>query len=309
VIHGIRKLARGIHRRSVWQVLAVYLAMSWPGFQGVRWLTGKVGLPEWTPTMALVLLALGLPIVLTTAAVQGGLPWLRMVDVVDPNELEGLTPEQVLVIPEAHPLYGSGIFTWRNAVLGGVMASALLVTSVVSYLTMWALGIGPVGSLVAQGLIDRGDAVLVAEFDNRTDDAALGGVVTDAFRTDLSESVLLSLPGQPVIAQALERMGLDPTTPVTSVIAPALAASEGFKAVVVGDIARTGSGYTVSVRILLPPAWLIDSQFHETVAADEELVEAIDVLSERVRAKFGESLRVIRSGSPLIDLYDPFRRR
>jgi hypothetical protein len=231
------------------------------------------------------------------------------VDLVDPNELEGLTPEQVHVIPEEHPLYGSGIFTWRNAVLSGVMATALLVTSVVSYLTMWALGIGPVGSLVAQGVIERGDAVLVAKFDNRTDDAALGDVVTDAFRTDFSESAFLRLPAEVRIARALERMGLDPDTPVTSAIARRLATSEGIKALVEGDIVRARNGYAVSVRILLPPGWSTDSQFHETVANDEELVAAIDVLSERVRAKFGESLRVIRSGSPLIDLYGPLRRR
>ena len=43
---------------------------------------------------------------------------------IDPNELPGLTPEQVLVIPEAHPLYGSRLFTWRNAVLGAVTSTA-----------------------------------------------------------------------------------------------------------------------------------------------------------------------------------------
>ena len=141
MIHAIRKLAREIHRRSVWQVLGVYLAMGWVGLQGVELLTDRIGLPGWTPTMAIILMALLLPVTIATAAVQGGLPWLRIEDVVDPNELVGLTPEDVHVVPEAHPLYGQGLFTWRNAVLSGVMSLALLVTSVVAYLTMWALGI------------------------------------------------------------------------------------------------------------------------------------------------------------------------
>jgi hypothetical protein len=53
---------------------------------------------------------------------------------------------------------------------------------------MWALGLGPVGSLLAQGVLDEGDGVLLSDFDNRTDDAALGVAVTDAFRVDFSES-------------------------------------------------------------------------------------------------------------------------
>ena len=305
MIHAIRKLAREIHHRSVWQVLGVYLAMGWVGLQGVELLTDRIGLPGWTPTMAIVLMALVLPVTIATAAVQGGLPWLRIEDVVDPNELEGLTPEEVHVVPEAHPLYGEGLFTWRNAVLLGVLSLALLVTSVVAYLTMWALGIGPVGSLVAQGVIGVSDPVLLAEFDNRTDDVSLGPALTDAFEADLSESQLVSLVDELRIAEALVRMGYESSTPVTSAIARELASAEGIKVLVLGDIARFGSGYRLSVRIVLPPGTSPVSEFRETVAGDEDLVSAIDVLSERVRAKFGESLRVIRSGSPLVELYGP----
>ena len=38
------------------------------------------GLPDWTVRMATVLLLIGLPIILATAVVQEGIPWLRMVD-------------------------------------------------------------------------------------------------------------------------------------------------------------------------------------------------------------------------------------
>ena len=90
-------------------------------------------------------------------------------------------------------MYASGVFTWRNSILGGVAAAALLVASVVTYLTMWALGIGPVGSLLAQGVLEEGDGVLLADFDNRTDDASLSAAATDAFRVDFSESRVVTL--------------------------------------------------------------------------------------------------------------------
>jgi len=73
-MHTFRKIIRELHRRSVWQVLGVFLAGSWGVLQVVDFLTERAGLPDWTPTFALVLLLVGLPIVLATAFVQEGLP-------------------------------------------------------------------------------------------------------------------------------------------------------------------------------------------------------------------------------------------
>lgn len=293
VIHTLRKLAREIYRRSVLLVLIVYLAMSW----GVLWvagvLTNVVGLPAWTPGMTLVLLLIGLPITVATALVQGGLPGLRIVDFADPNELEGRTPEEVHVIPEAHPMYGVGVLTWRNAVLGGVMSAALLVTSVVAYLSMWALGIGPVGSLLAQGVLEENDGIIVAEFENRTDDRSLGSTVTDDFRADLSRSSIITLFDSRLVGDALRRMGRAPETRLTPEIARAMAVSEGAKAVVVGEIFRSDGGYLVSAGIMLPDGTLL-ARFRKTASDDARLGLAVVALSRMVREKLGESLRSIR---------------
>ncbi len=145
MIHAIRKLAREIHRRSVWQVVGAYLVLAWATLGAVEWSTRAVGLPSWTPAMAWVLAVALFPLVVATAVVQEGLPGLRIQDEVDPNELEGLSPAEVHVIPEAHPLYGIGLLTWRNTVLGALSSAVLLVASVVAYISMWALGIGPDG--------------------------------------------------------------------------------------------------------------------------------------------------------------------
>ncbi|NIP58673.1 MAG: hypothetical protein GWM92_10295, partial [Gemmatimonadetes bacterium] len=52
----MKRLFREFHRRSVWQVLSVYLAVSWGVLQVVDQLTESAGLPDWTPAFALVLL-------------------------------------------------------------------------------------------------------------------------------------------------------------------------------------------------------------------------------------------------------------
>ena len=42
---GLKQLIREIHRRSLWQVLAIYLAISWVVYEVVQSLTEGLGLP------------------------------------------------------------------------------------------------------------------------------------------------------------------------------------------------------------------------------------------------------------------------
>ncbi len=68
----LKQLIREIHRRSLWQVLGIYLVGSWFVLQVVDTMVGALKLPDWAPPIALILLIIGLPIVLATAFVQEG---------------------------------------------------------------------------------------------------------------------------------------------------------------------------------------------------------------------------------------------
>ena len=109
----LRQLIREVHRRSLWQVLGIYLVASWAVLQVVDTLGGALRLPEWIEPMALVLLIIGLPIVLATAFVQEGGPGR------DAGDVE-------VAAPAAPPAGAWSLFTWRNAFGGGVLAFALL---------------------------------------------------------------------------------------------------------------------------------------------------------------------------------------
>ena len=70
---GLKQLIHEVHRRSIWQVLGIYLGASWMALQVVEILTESVGLPDWVQPFAIVLLVIGFPIVLATAFVQEGM--------------------------------------------------------------------------------------------------------------------------------------------------------------------------------------------------------------------------------------------
>jgi hypothetical protein len=297
VIHNLRKLAREIHGRSVWQVLGVYLLLAWLVHAGVGLATRLVGLPLWTPDLAFALLAIGLPVVIATAIVQGGIPWLRIVDVADPNEQEGRTPDEVHVVPTAHAPFGTRLLTWRNAILGAVMAAVLLVASVVAYSTMWALGIGPVGSLLAQGVISEGDVVLVADFESRVEDASFAAMVAGALREGLSRSPVVTVLDAEEVSDVLSRGAYGRDTPLDSRLALDLAMLAGFKVIVDGGVTRGSGAYRVHARIVSADGTPL-ARFAEVISDDEGHEEKVAILVTKIRERFGESLRSIRANLP-----------
>lgn len=99
--------------RTVWPTLGLYLAGGWLVLQVIDVLVDNTGLPQRVFGYALALLALGLPIALITAIVQGS---------VRGDEAPGRT-----AFP--HDVDAGGavrkIFTWRNLGLGALLALAL----------------------------------------------------------------------------------------------------------------------------------------------------------------------------------------
>ncbi|MGH7541404.1 MAG: hypothetical protein ACRELC_10435, partial [Gemmatimonadota bacterium] len=116
-----RKLIREIHRRSMWQVLGIYVAGAWGVLQAVEMFTEVAGLPGWVLPFAIVLLLIGLPVVVATAFLQEGMPHGEAAEV--PRK-----PDPARAAPAVRGPVGSDVerlLTWRNVIAGGIVAFAL----------------------------------------------------------------------------------------------------------------------------------------------------------------------------------------
>ncbi len=308
-MNRLRHIVREIHRRSVWQVLGIYLMGSWGALQVVESLTESAGLPDWVPPFALVLLVLGLPMVVATAFVQEGAPGLDADEdeaasgVADEAAVEPAAGPEPETLPAGNPGRSRfdvrGLFTWRNAVGGGVAAFALLGIAVASYFAMRSTGVGPVASLAAQGVFEEGEPLVLADFSTTSGDAGLARLVTEALRVDLVESSALTVVPQSYVAEALQRMGRPDTSAVTPAVGREIARRDGFKAVLQGEVGSLGSGYVLTASLVEAQTGESLAAFREAVEGDDGLLAAIDKLSERIREKAGESLRQIRGGGSL----------
>ncbi|MEE8176278.1 MAG: hypothetical protein V3T97_06670, partial [Gemmatimonadota bacterium] len=297
---GLKNLINEAHRRSLWQVLGIYLVASWLAFQVVQTLTEGLGLPDWVPPFALVLLLIGFPIVLATAFVQEAGPTQSTEAAAESTERAAPSTESTPSFEASTAQAGGAhhrLFTWRNAILGGVAAFALLGVVTAGYMAMRTFGIGPAGTLVARGLIDERAPILLAEF--KSGDSLLARAATEAFRVDLSQSIVVRLVEPGFVTEALTRMARPSTDRLDVDLASELAVREGIQAVIAGEIVRAGGGYVLSARLIAPGDRAVLVSHRETASDSTQIIPAIDELSKRLRERIGESLVSIRANPPL----------
>lgn len=123
----LKRFLRDIHKRSLWQILAFYVILSSVVYEVSVAIAERRNLPPEFTVLALILLAVGLPIILTTAIVQGGIPAIGRGDPDLVGEAGG-PDDRGESQDRPRPTGIRRIFTWRNAILGGV-----------AVFTLWAL--------------------------------------------------------------------------------------------------------------------------------------------------------------------------
>jgi tetratricopeptide (TPR) repeat protein len=238
----------------------------------------QLGLPDWVFAGAVILLAIGLPIVLLTGHHERKRALARTTGIAVATPASGVLRW----------------FTWRRALTGGGLAFAGLTALATVYMAMRVLGIGPVGTLVAAGVLEERGML-----EDRTGDSSLSTSVTEAFRIDLAQSPVVKLMDASAISQVLQRMNRDPGTRVGVDLAREIAEREGVKAIVAGDIGTLGRSYVVSVRLLSSADGTELVALRESAEDDAALIGAVDRLSAKLRERIGESLKTIRAGEPL----------
>ena len=251
---------------------------------GIAWImTVKVGLPAWVVPGVAVLLALGFPIMVATGMAERRRAKARANMTHTPKPEGGVRQ----------------FLTWRKALIGGGLAFTALAVLAGGYMAMRVLGLGSVGTLMATGALESKSPLVLADFANRTSDAALGPSVTDAFRVDLSQSPVIRLLDASAVRQALTRMGKSPDAPLDDATARELAQRENAKAYITGRNRLGGQRLRALDRIVATADGHELVALRETAADETEVIPAIDRLSKRLRERVGESLRSLNNTEKL----------
>jgi tetratricopeptide (TPR) repeat protein len=234
-------------------------------------LVWQAGLPMWVFWVGVALVAVGLPIIVSTANAERA---------------------RALGAP------GSRL-TWRRTMLGGALAFGALTFITAGYTASRALGIGPFASLSASGAIGARERIVLADFEDRlADSSQTATTVTELMRVGLSRSRTVSIVDPAQVSRILRMMQRDPREGLPGEVAIEAAMRDGMKAVITGEVSRVGAGLSLTARLVSVNGEVLVAETQVAASADE-LTVAVDRLSDRLRQRFGESLKSIRAGLPL----------
>jgi len=277
------------------KALFVYVA-SVIGVLGIaKAATVTIGLPTWVFPGALVVMALGLPVILFTGYVQSvARRALLSTPALTPGG--GQAPHGTMA---TIALKASPHVSWKRTTRGGLYALGGFAALIAAFMVMRAFGIGPVGSLFAAGKLNQRDVVLVSDFGVSRADSSVASVVAEGVRANLADSRSLTLFNPANVAASLKRMQLPSTSKLDLALARQLALREGVKAIVTGDVTGLGNGFVIALRLVAADSGTVLAAFQTTVDGPSTLVSGVDQLTRKLRGKIGESLKSVQASPPL----------
>ncbi len=150
------------------------------------------------------------------------------------------------------------------------------------------------------------DTIVLADFTNKTGDAAFDDALRQGLAVQLEQSPFLSIVSERQIQQAFRLMGQPPDARLTPEIAHDLCQRTRSAAVLDGSIAQIGTRYSLILRA-------VDCSRGESLAGTEaqasdknRVLDALGKAASEMRAKLGESLSTVeRFDTPVEEATTP----
>jgi TolB-like protein/Tfp pilus assembly protein PilF len=224
------------HRSSLWKVLGLYGAGSWVVLQVIDVLAQNSGLPGWVFNLALILLIVGLPIVGATAYLHGlGRPPAS-------ESSETAAPATASATRQ--------LFTWRNAIGGGLAAMALWGVLVTGWL-FFGPGVsrgqadGEASSAAAEASAVDIRSVAVLPFTTRAREGDEDAIIfSDGMHDDVLTQ-LSKIDSLTVISRTSVMQYAGTTKPI-----PEIAAELGVATILEGGVQRAGDRVRINVQLI-----------------------------------------------------------
>jgi tetratricopeptide (TPR) repeat protein/predicted Ser/Thr protein kinase len=200
-------------------------------------------------------------------------------------DLEALRGNVATPLPSDH---GIGSKRIKRAHLRlAIPAMVLLVAAV-------ALGGASLYRQLRSPILSEHDSILLADFENQTDNKIFDTTVTEAVRQALEQSRYVHLVSRSQLVEAEQRMGRAGATPLDPYLAREICQRENVRAMLTGRVTGSGSKYHVTAQV-------VDPLREKTVLAEEasfdspaDLYPAVDNLTRRLRSRLGESMKQIQ---------------
>ena len=157
----------------------------------------------------------------------------------------------------------------------------------------------------ARPLTER-DTIVLADFTNATGDPVFDGTLRQGLEVQLEQSPFLSLIPDERIHQVLKLMDQPAGARLTPPIAREICERTASVAVLEGSIAALGSQYVLGLRATDCSNGEVIAEEQAQAARKEDVLNALDRIANKLRAKLGESLATVEKfDTPLAEATTP----
>ncbi len=165
-------------------------------------------------------------------------------------------------------------------------AAAILVSAAVAYFSFHR----------PPKLTDK-DAIVLADFDNKTGDPVFDDTLRQGLAVQLKQSPFLSMIPDQKIRQTLELMGKPPDQKLTADLTREVCERTGSAAMLTGSIASLGTRYVIGLRaVSCSTGDTLDEQQAQS-DKKEGVLDALSDMASKFRARAGESLAAIEENN------------
>jgi eukaryotic-like serine/threonine-protein kinase len=181
------------------------------------------------------------------------------------------------------------IFVRKRVVAVAIFATALL----------GAVGFGATLTYrhFRSSILNEHDSILLADFENHTDQKIFDGTVTQAVRESLAQSRYMHLVPRSQVIEAEQRMGRSEIAAVDPSLGREICQRENFRVLLAGQIIASGPRYRITAQVVDP--WRGDTMLVEEASfkSPSDLYPAVDELTQRLRRHLGESLKQVQENA------------
>ena len=147
--------------------------------------------------------------------------------------------------------------------------------------------------------------IVLADFENHSDEENLGASLRRAFRAILEQSRSSSVLSRGQLSDALRRMQEPPDSIITRELARKISKREGAARFIAGSVSKFGSSYSIVIDVVEPEEEGVTFSFADTAKDSQELLQILEDGALRIRGHLGESVAEIEKSIPLARVVTP----
>ncbi len=141
------------------------------------------------------------------------------------------------------------------------------------------------------------DSVLVADFENQTGDPRFDNALSTAFVVSMEQSRYANVFPRTRLDGVLARMERPPGARITPALGREICQRENIRGLIVCSITRTGQEYALTAQLIDPQSGETVRSYTERSYGEDNVLEALELLSKEIREALGESLYQIHAAN------------